>query len=92
MKQLPNFLLASPVLSLAVYSIVHYTKMLRQLFESNSIHELIVATVERRSIEAYKSSDVDTVLKSKVSTNVTNKAQGTTILSIIDLLKIFQLL
>ncbi|EAZ20567.1 hypothetical protein OsJ_36176 [Oryza sativa Japonica Group] len=75
-KQLPNFLLASPVLSLAVYSIVHYTKMLRQLFESNSIHELIVATVEGRSIEAYKSSDVDTVLKSKVSTNVTNKAQG----------------
>ncbi|KAF0920160.1 hypothetical protein E2562_033462 [Oryza meyeriana var. granulata] len=75
-KQLPNFLLASPVLSLAVYSIIHYTKMLRQLFESSSIHEPIVATVDGRSIEAYKSSDVDTVLKSGFSTNVTNKAQG----------------
>ncbi|KAL5225099.1 hypothetical protein ABZP36_011738 [Zizania latifolia] len=75
-KQLPNFLLASPVLSLAVYSIVHYTKMLRQLFESASIHELIISTVEGRSIEAYESSDVDTVLKSGFSTRVTNKAQG----------------
>ncbi|KAG8093244.1 hypothetical protein GUJ93_ZPchr0012g19327 [Zizania palustris] len=87
LKQLPNFLLASPVLSLAVYSIVHYTKMLRQLFESASIHELIITTVEGRSIEAYESSDVDTVLKSGFSTRVTNKAQGITIISIINLLK-----
>ncbi|KAG8093243.1 hypothetical protein GUJ93_ZPchr0012g18968 [Zizania palustris] len=50
--------------------------MLRQLFESASIHELIITTVEGRSIEAYESSDVDTVLKSGFSTRVTNKAQG----------------
>ncbi|KAG8048728.1 hypothetical protein GUJ93_ZPchr0009g2049 [Zizania palustris] len=86
-KQLPNFLLASPVLSLAVYSFVHYTKMLRKLFEATSIHELIIATVEGRSIKAYKSSDVDTILKSGFSTRVTNKPQGITILSIISLLK-----
>uniref|UniRef100_J3NDK2 GPI mannosyltransferase 2 n=2 Tax=Oryza brachyantha TaxID=4533 RepID=J3NDK2_ORYBR len=74
-KQLPNFLLASPVLSLAVYCIIHYTKLLHRLFKSISIHELIVATVEGRSSEAYKSSDVDTVLNSGFSTT-TNKAQG----------------
>ncbi|CAM0949833.1 unnamed protein product [Alopecurus aequalis] len=77
-KQLPNFLLASPALSLAVYSIAHYTKMLRQLFQSNSIHEQIIATVEGRSVEACESSDVDMVLKSEFSTGLNNKKQAHT--------------
>uniref|UniRef100_A0A0D9XZJ2 GPI mannosyltransferase 2 n=1 Tax=Leersia perrieri TaxID=77586 RepID=A0A0D9XZJ2_9ORYZ len=59
-----------------VYSIMYYTKMLRQLIESISMHELIVATVEGRSIEENKSSDVDIVLKSEFSTDVTNRARG----------------
>lgn len=74
-KQLPNFLLASPVLSLAVYSIVHYTKMLCQLFQSTSLHEQIIATVEERSVEAYERSDVATVLKSKFSIGPNYKEQ-----------------
>jgi phosphatidylinositol glycan class V len=76
-KQLPNFLLASPVLSLAVYSIAHYTKMLQQLFQSNSLHEQIIATVEGRSAKACESSDVATVLKSQFSTGQNNRKQGT---------------
>jgi GPI mannosyltransferase 2 len=40
-KQLPNFLLASPVLSIAVYSVVHYTKILHQLLQSTRIHKFI---------------------------------------------------
>ena len=77
-KQLPNFLLASPVLSLAVYSIVHYTKLLQQLFQSTSIHEQIIAIVDGRLVEAYESSDVATVLKSEISTGLHNKKQGNT--------------
>ncbi|XP_037479331.1 GPI mannosyltransferase 2-like isoform X2 [Triticum dicoccoides] len=77
-KQLPNFLLASPVLSLAVYSIVHYTKLLHQLFQSTSIHEQIIAIVDGRLVEAYESSDVATVLKSEISTGPHNKKQGNT--------------
>jgi phosphatidylinositol glycan class V len=73
-KQLPNFLLASPVLSLAVYSIVYYSKMLHQLFQSTSIHKLIVAVVEESSIDSYESSDVVTVLKSEAGPN--NRARG----------------
>ncbi|KAL6643592.1 hypothetical protein ACP70R_018358 [Stipagrostis hirtigluma subsp. patula] len=75
-KQLPNFLLASPVLSLAVYSIVHYTKMLHQLFQSTSIHKQIVAALEARSVQSYKSSDVTTVLRSGLSAGLTNNAEG----------------
>ncbi|KAL6623255.1 hypothetical protein ACP70R_033134 [Stipagrostis hirtigluma subsp. patula] len=75
-KQLPNFLLASPVLSLAVYSIVHYTKMLHQLFQSTSIHKQIVAALEARSVQSYKSSDVTTVLRSGLSAGLTNNAKG----------------
>ncbi|KAI4967008.1 hypothetical protein ZWY2020_034459 [Hordeum vulgare] len=77
-KQLPNFLLASPVLSLAVYSIVHYTKLIHQLFRSTSIREQIIATVEGRLVQAYGSSDVATVLKSEFSTRLNNKKQGNT--------------
>jgi GPI mannosyltransferase 2 len=76
-KQLPNFLLASPVLPLAVYSIVHYTKILHQLFQSTSIHKLIVTAVEERSVDSNKSSDVATVLKSEHSAVPTNRTQGT---------------
>ncbi|KAL6842118.1 hypothetical protein ACP4OV_028097 [Aristida adscensionis] len=75
-KQLPNFLLASPVLSLAVYSIVHYTKILHQLIQSSSIHKQIIAAVEARSVQWYKSSDVSTVLKSELSGELSNKSQG----------------
>uniref|UniRef100_A0A453CYQ0 GPI mannosyltransferase 2 n=2 Tax=Aegilops tauschii subsp. strangulata TaxID=200361 RepID=A0A453CYQ0_AEGTS len=75
-KQLPNFLLASPALSLAVYSIVHYTKLLHQLFQSTSIHEQIIAIVDGRLVEAHESSDVATVLKSEISTGLHNKKQG----------------
>uniref|UniRef100_A0A453CYM3 GPI mannosyltransferase 2 n=1 Tax=Aegilops tauschii subsp. strangulata TaxID=200361 RepID=A0A453CYM3_AEGTS len=77
-KQLPNFLLASPALSLAVYSIVHYTKLLHQLFQSTSIHEQIIAIVDGRLVEAHESSDVATVLKSEISTGLHNKKQGNT--------------
>ncbi|KAM3370216.1 hypothetical protein ACQJBY_017859 [Aegilops geniculata] len=77
-KQLPNFLLASPVLSLAIYSIVHYTKLLHQLFQSTSIHEQIIAIVDGRLVEAHESSDVATVLKSEFSTGLHNKKQGNT--------------
>ncbi|GJN27921.1 hypothetical protein PR202_gb15986 [Eleusine coracana subsp. coracana] len=75
-KQLPNFLLASPVLSLAIYSIVHYTKMLHHLFQSTSIHKQIVTSVGEISIDSYKLADVATVLKSEHSAGPTNKAQG----------------
>lgn len=75
-KQLPNFLLASPVLSLAIYSIVHYTKMLHHLFQSTSIHKQIVTNVTEISIDSYKSSDAATVLKSEHSAGPTNTAQG----------------
>jgi hypothetical protein len=34
------------VLSIAVYSLVHYTKILHQLLQSTRIHKLIVTTVE----------------------------------------------
>ncbi|XBI58622.1 hypothetical protein VPH35_039831 [Triticum aestivum] len=77
-KQLPNFILASPALSLAVYSIVHYTKLLHQLFQSTSIHEQIIAIVDGRLVEAHESSDVATVLKSEISTGLHNKKQGNT--------------
>jgi GPI mannosyltransferase 2 len=76
-KQLPNFLLASPVLSLAVYSILHYTKMLHQLFQSTSIHKLIVTAVEERLVDSDRSSDVATVLKSEHPAGSTNRIQGT---------------
>ncbi|KAJ1265429.1 hypothetical protein BS78_08G075900 [Paspalum vaginatum] len=75
-KQLPNFLLASPVLSLAFYSIVHYTKMLRQLFQTTSIHEQIITVLEERSVVSYKRSDDVTVLRSELSAGLTNKPQG----------------
>jgi GPI mannosyltransferase 2 len=45
-KQLPNFLLASPVLPIAVYSLVHYTKILHQLLQSTRIHKVVVIVVE----------------------------------------------
>uniref|UniRef100_A0ACD5Y8I1 Uncharacterized protein n=1 Tax=Avena sativa TaxID=4498 RepID=A0ACD5Y8I1_AVESA len=77
-KQLPNFLLASPVLSLAVYSISHYSKMLHQLFLSNNIHKQIIDNVEGRSVETCESTDVATVLKSAFSTGLSNKKQART--------------
>lgn len=39
MKQLPNFLLASPILSLAICSIIHYASMLLQVFRSLDAHD-----------------------------------------------------
>ncbi|XP_062204044.1 uncharacterized protein LOC133906227 [Phragmites australis] len=75
-KQLPNFLLASPVLSLAVYSIVHYTKMLHQLFQTSSIHNQIIAPLEERSVESYRRSDAATVLRSELSAGLADKTQG----------------
>uniref|UniRef100_A0A0A8Y9X3 GPI mannosyltransferase 2 n=1 Tax=Arundo donax TaxID=35708 RepID=A0A0A8Y9X3_ARUDO len=77
LKQLPNFLLASPALSLAVYSIAHYTKMLYQLFQTSSIHKQIIAALEERSVESCKRSDVATVLMSELSAGLANTAQGT---------------
>lgn len=81
-KQLPNFLLASPVLSLAVYSITHYTKMLRHLFRTTSIHRQIITALEERSVESCKGSD-DTTVLSEHSTGFTNKAHGTIAISMI---------
>ncbi|CAL4892171.1 unnamed protein product [Urochloa decumbens] len=75
-KQLPNFLLASPVLSLAVYSIIHYTKMLHQLFRTTSIHMQIITALEESSVESCKGSDDMTVSRSELSTGSTNKTQG----------------
>ncbi|WVZ90287.1 hypothetical protein U9M48_036597 [Paspalum notatum var. saurae] len=75
-KQLPNFLLASPVLSLAFYSIVRYTKMLHRLFQTTSIHEQIITVLEERSVVSYKRSDDVSVLRSELSAGLTNKAQG----------------
>ncbi|CAN6356162.1 unnamed protein product, partial [Urochloa humidicola] len=72
-KQLPNFLLASPVLSLAVYSIIHYTKMLHQLFRTTSIHMQIITSLEERSVESCKGSDDMKVSRSQLSTGFTDK-------------------
>ncbi|EES03089.1 GPI mannosyltransferase 2 [Sorghum bicolor] len=74
-KQLPNFLLASPVLSLAVYSIVHYTKLLHRLFQTSSIHKQIITALEERSVVSYRRSDDVTIL-SELSAGLTKKAQG----------------
>ncbi|CAN6342948.1 unnamed protein product [Urochloa humidicola] len=74
-KQLPNFLLASPVLSLAVYSITHYTKMLHQLFRTTSIHMQIITALEERSVGSCKGSD-DMTVSSELSTGFTNKTHG----------------
>ncbi|CAN6338350.1 unnamed protein product [Urochloa humidicola] len=76
LKQLPNFLLASPVLSLAVYSIIHYTKKLNQLFRTTSIHMQIITALEERSVESCKGSDDMTVSRSELSTGSTNKTHG----------------
>ncbi|XP_038983056.1 GPI mannosyltransferase 2 isoform X2 [Phoenix dactylifera] len=38
-KQLPNFLLASPILSLAICSIIHYASVLLQVFRSLDAHD-----------------------------------------------------
>jgi phosphatidylinositol glycan class V len=75
-KQLPNFLLASPVLSLAIYSIIHYTKILHQLLQTTSIHRQIITALEGRSLELYKRTDDMPVLRSELSAGVTNKAHG----------------
>ena len=83
MKQLPNFLLASPVLSLAIYSIIHYTKMLHQLLQTTSIHRQIINALEERSVESYKKTDDMTVLRSELSAGLTNKAHGTITISVI---------
>jgi phosphatidylinositol glycan class V len=75
-KQLPNFLLASPVLSLAIYSIIHYTKILHQLLQTTSIHRQIITALEGRSLELYKRTDDMPVLRSELSAGLTNKAHG----------------
>lgn len=74
-KQLPNFLLASPVLSLAVYSIVHYTKLLHRLFQTTSIHKQIITALEERPVVSYRRSD-DVTSLSELSARLTKKAQG----------------
>ncbi|KAF8646303.1 hypothetical protein HU200_065877 [Digitaria exilis] len=74
-KQLPNFLLATPTLSLAVYAIIHYTKILHQLFQTTSIQRQITTALEARSIESYKRSD-DVTVSSELSAGPTNKAYG----------------
>ncbi|XP_010936984.1 uncharacterized protein [Elaeis guineensis] len=38
-KQLPNFLLASPILSLAIWSIIHYANKLLQVVQSLNMHD-----------------------------------------------------
>lgn len=78
MKQLPNFLLASPVLSLAVYSIVHYTKLLHR----PSIHKQIITALEERSVVSYRRSD-DVTISSELSAGLTKKAHGTIAISTI---------
>ena len=59
LKQLPNFLLASPILSLALCSIIHYVKLQPEIFfslgfrvspeEKNSAAVLFPLGVDKRS-------------------------------------------
>uniref|UniRef100_A0A804NIH8 GPI mannosyltransferase 2 n=1 Tax=Zea mays TaxID=4577 RepID=A0A804NIH8_MAIZE len=74
-KQLPNFLLASPVLSLAVYSIVHYAKLLHRCFQRTSVHKQIITALEKRPVVSYRRSDDATIL-SEPPAGLTKKAQG----------------
>ncbi|XP_072989589.1 uncharacterized protein [Typha latifolia] len=66
-KQLPNFLLASPVLSLAVCSIVHYGNVLHQLFQSSFMHEQIISAAQLQLMRPNESSDVIWTSKNIVS-------------------------
>jgi phosphatidylinositol glycan class V len=88
-KQLLNFLLASPVLSLAVYSIVHYTKLLHRLFQTTSIHKQIITALEERPVVSYRRSD-DVTSLSELSARLTKKAQGTIAISTIYILLCFE--
>jgi len=88
-KQLLNFLLASPVLSLAVYSIVHYTKLLHRLLQTTTVHKQIITALEERSVVSYRRSDDVTIL-SELSAGLTKKAQGTIAISTIYILLCFK--
>ncbi|PNY04959.1 GPI mannosyltransferase 2-like protein [Trifolium pratense] len=64
LKQLPNFLLASPILSLAFYSVVHYAKSRPQIFYSLGFD----TTIEEKSCGVvFLSEDL---LRSKVAGTV----------------------
>lgn len=89
MKQLPNFLLASPVLSLAVYSIVHYAKLLHRCFQRTSVHKQIITALEKRPVVSYRRSDDATIL-SEPPAGRTKKAQGTTAISTVYVLLCFE--
>ncbi|CAL9148506.1 uncharacterized protein LOC103991056 [Musa acuminata AAA Group] len=56
-KQLPNFLLASPILSLAVCSIIHYSSLLHGTFRLPHVHEENDMVTAPKSVETSKSSD-----------------------------------
>jgi phosphatidylinositol glycan class V len=82
--------LASPVLSLAIYSIIHYTKILHQLLQTTSIHRQIITALEGRSLELYKRTDDMPVLRSELPAGLTNKAHGTITISMIYVLLCFE--
>ncbi|KAJ3675551.1 hypothetical protein LUZ60_004593 [Juncus effusus] len=50
-KQLPNFLLASPVLSLSIFTIIHYWKILFPILKSKSLLEQSLSYHELKSKE-----------------------------------------
>ncbi|XP_074571597.1 uncharacterized protein LOC141828126 [Curcuma longa] len=56
-KQLPNFLLASPTLSLAIGSVILYSNLLYEAFQPLHIHKKNDFTLVPKSVEANKSSD-----------------------------------
>ncbi|XP_020100870.1 GPI mannosyltransferase 2 isoform X2 [Ananas comosus] len=70
-KQLPNFLLASPILSLAVCSIVHYVSILYRKFPLSSMHKEIIYAAEMKSMGTNEGSDDMWISNSKLSSKST---------------------
>ncbi|XP_042445987.1 GPI mannosyltransferase 2-like [Zingiber officinale] len=56
-KQLPNFLLASPTLSLAIGSVILYSNLLYEAFQPLHMHKKNDFTLVSKSVESNKSSD-----------------------------------
>lgn len=56
-KQLPNFLLASPTLSLAIGSVILYSNLLYKAFHPLRMHRKNDFTLVPKSVETNKSSD-----------------------------------
>ncbi|WOK93210.1 GPI mannosyltransferase 2 [Canna indica] len=71
-KQLPNFLLASPILSLTVGSIIHYCTLLKEAYWTSlvallSLHEKNNVAPVHTSIETNKSSNAISALRNSLS-------------------------